>query len=78
MSIRRYLVLMLLSIITLVVFVSAIQGYKASMDKAESLFDNELLSLAQVITSVELPHGIIKQKTSAHFSYQLVVENQVM
>lgn len=78
MSIRRYLVLMLLSIITLVIFVSAIQGYKTSMDKAESLFDDELRSLAQVITSVELPAGVIAQKAPAHFSYQLVVENQVI
>ena len=78
MSIRRYLVLMLLSIITLVIFVSAIQGYKTSMDKAESLFDDELHSLAQVITSVDLPIGVIEQKAPANFSYQLIVENKVI
>jgi two-component system sensor histidine kinase QseC len=42
MSIRRYLVLILLSIITLVTFLAAIQGYKASMEKASNLFDEQL------------------------------------
>mgnify|MGYP005992589219 FL=1 len=78
MSILRYLVLMLLSIITLVVFVSAIQGYKASMSKAEILFDNELLSLAQLITSVELPRGMIKQNAQTKFAFQLIVHDQVI
>ena len=78
MSIRRYLVLMLLSIITLVIFVSAIEGYKASMNKAESLFDDELVSLAQVISAIELPKGIIKHKITSNFAYQVIVDNQVV
>ena len=75
MSIRRYLVLMLLSIITLVIFVSAIEGYKASMNKAESLFDDELVSLAQVISAIELPKGIIKHKITSNFAYQVIVDS---
>ena len=78
MPIRRYLVLMLLSIITLVIFVSAIQGYKASMRKAESVFDNELVSLAQVITAVKLPKGVITHPATSNFSYQIVFDNQVV
>jgi len=78
MSIRRYLVLMLLSIITLVIFVSAIQGYKASMRKAERLFDDELVSLAQVITAIELPKGIIEHKVTSNFSYQVAIDTQVV
>lgn len=78
MSIRRYLVLMLLSIITLVIFVSAIQGYKASMRKAQSVFDNELVSLAQVITAVELPQGVIKHKAASNFAYQIVLDDIVV
>jgi two-component system sensor histidine kinase QseC len=78
MPIRRYLVLMLLSIITLVIFVSAIQGYKASMRKAESVFDNELISLAQVITAVKLPKGVITHPATSNFAYQIVLDNQVV
>jgi len=78
MSIRRYLVLMLLSMITLVIFVSAIQGYKASMGKAQKVFDNELVSLAQIITAVELPKGVIKHKAASHFAYQIVLDDIVV
>ena len=78
MSIRRYLVLMLLSIITLVIFVSAIQGYKTSMRKAESLFDDELVSLAQVISAVELPKGVVKHKITSNFSYQVLMNDSVV
>ena len=78
MSIRRYLVLMLLSIITLIIFVSAIQGYKASMSKAESLFDDELVSLAQVISAITLPEGVVKHKVNSNFAYQVVMDEQVI
>lgn len=50
MSIRRYLVLVLVSLLTLVTFMAAIQGYKASMSKASALFDAELSSFATTIT----------------------------
>ena len=78
MSIRRYLVLMLLSIITLIIFVSAIQGYKASMSKAESLFDDELVSLAQVISAITLPEGVVKHKVNSNFAYQVVMDEEVI
>ncbi len=77
MSIRRYLVLILLSIITLVIFVSAIQGYKTSMRKAQNLFDKELISLTRVLTAVALPSGVIDQQGQPNFAYQLIVNNQV-
>lgn len=57
MSIRRYLVLVLLSVITLVTFIAAIQGYRASMERASNLFDAELNSLAQTLQIIK-PSGI--------------------
>jgi two-component system sensor histidine kinase QseC len=49
MSIRRYLVLILLSIITLVTFLAAIQGYKASMEQANNLFDEQLQIMSKTL-----------------------------
>jgi two-component system sensor histidine kinase QseC len=49
MSIRRYLVLILLSIITLVTFLAAIQGYKASMEQASNLFDEQLQIMGKTL-----------------------------
>lgn len=56
MSIRRYLVLILLSIITLVTFIAAIQGYRASMLRASDLFDTQLSSIAETLV-VLLPEN---------------------
>ena len=52
MSIRRYLVLTLFSVLTLITFIAAIQGYKQSMSQAEAGFDQQLLSLAQTLTAI--------------------------
>lgn len=52
MSIRRYLVLTLFSVLTLITFIAAIQGYKQSMSQAEAGFDQQLLSLAQTLTAM--------------------------
>jgi len=58
MSIRRYLVLILLSIITLVTFFAAIQGYKVSMSKTSDLFDAQLKSIAATLLLItEKEHG---------------------
>ncbi len=50
-SIRTYLLLALLAIITLVTFVSLLQGYKSSIDKAHNLFDERLQGTAEVIVT---------------------------
>ena len=71
MSIRRYLTLILISVITLVTFASAIQGYRSSMLKASTVFDDELYSLAMVLsaTVAKTPHNV--DFTDAAFIYQL-------
>ncbi len=51
-SIRIYLVVAIISTITLTNFVLAIQGYRASMDKAQNLFDKQLTDTASLIASL--------------------------
>ena len=48
-SIRTFLVIVLMSTITLVMFVAALRGYQASVAQAEELFDAELLQELQLI-----------------------------
>ncbi|NOQ76672.1 MAG: HAMP domain-containing protein [Methylococcaceae bacterium] len=50
-SIRTYLLLTLLAIITLVTFVSLLQGYNSSISKAHQLFDERLQNMAEVIAT---------------------------
>jgi two-component system sensor histidine kinase QseC len=57
MSIRRYLVLILLSIITLVTFLAAIQGYKASMSQANDLFDEQLQIIGKTLLATSATYN---------------------
>jgi len=52
MSIRRYLVLTLFSMLTLITFIAAIQGYKESMSKAEEQFDHQLVDIAHTLLAI--------------------------
>ncbi|SFB96943.1 ATP-binding protein [Pseudoalteromonas denitrificans] len=71
MSIRNYLVLILLSSIILVCFSAAISGYKASMSQADQMFDEQLKSISRAMISVE---GKLKTHTkseASNFAVQL-------
>jgi len=50
-SIRLYLLLMLVAIITLMTFLSLLQGYQSSLKKAELLFDTRLKNMAEIIAN---------------------------
>lgn len=52
-SIRRYLVIILLSAITLVNFLSAVQGYRGGMNQAEQTFDQQMINVAQIIADID-------------------------
>lgn len=51
-SIRTFLITVILSTITLVVFLSALNGYRDSMNKAEQLFDMALVDKAYLLSIV--------------------------
>jgi len=76
MSIRRYLVLTLVAVLTLITFIAAIQGYKASMTRAEKLFEQQLVDFAQIVKGLHQTFDTkqrklvtIKQQTS--FAFQV-------
>jgi two-component system sensor histidine kinase QseC len=79
LSIRRYLTLILLSVITLVTFAAAIQGYRGSMAKATSVFDNELRSLSYVLVNIsDLNTQSLAPQTDAAFVYQIWQHNTLI
>ncbi|GAC21877.1 ATP-binding protein [Paraglaciecola arctica] len=79
MSIRRYLTLILLSVITLVTFAAAIQGYRSSMVKATSVFDNELRSLTHVLINItDLSTQSLAPQPDAAFIYQIWQHNRLI
>jgi two-component system sensor histidine kinase QseC len=78
MSIRRYLVLTLFSVLTLITFIAAIQGYKQSMSQAEAGFDQQLLSLAQTLTAMNsMPNANINRDKTLQVVQQSAFAFQV-
>ncbi|MEP7705955.1 ATP-binding protein [Paraglaciecola sp. 25GB23A] len=71
MSIRRYLTLILISVITLVTFASAIQGYRSSMLEAASIFDDELSSLALILSTTSLHTSQKTELDQMAFTFQI-------
>lgn len=79
MSIRRYLTLILLSVITLVTFAAAIQGYRSSMIKATSVFDNELRSLTHVLVDIsDLSTQSLTTQSDTAFIFQIWQHNKLI
>jgi len=79
MSIRRYLVLTLFSVLTLITFIAAIQGYKVSMSRAEKQFDQQLLDIANTLLAVQTT----KEQTThvaqqSSFAFQVWKNNKLV
>ncbi len=51
-SIRTFLVVVLLATMTLVVFIAALRGYRASMSQVEALLDGQLVEMARLLDSL--------------------------
>ena len=73
-SIRAFLVVVLLATMTLVVFIAALRGYRASMAEVEALFDGQLVEMAQLLDDT---HPGEKTVTNAYrggaFAFQIWV-----
>jgi two-component system sensor histidine kinase QseC len=50
-SIRRFMVIVLLASITLLNFLAALHGYRASMEKSHQLFDKQLAGVAELLVN---------------------------
>jgi len=53
-SIRQFLLLGALAVLTLFSFLAALRGYQSSMDEAETLFDTQLLDLSQLVANLDV------------------------
>jgi len=57
-SIRRALIVTLLSAFTLVMFVASLNGYLASMQRAEELLDDQLVQMSEVLAHIQLGNDL--------------------
>lgn len=70
-SIRRHLILLLISSLTLISFSAAIQGYNASMQRSSSLFDAELTTLANSLIVNIVGEQLRQVKTDQNIALQI-------
>ena len=87
-SIRLFLIIVLLASMTLLIFISALNGYQDSMAKAEQLFDSQLKDKAHLLSiSFPLVQQGISTKTSSDqltsieitgFAFQVWSDNQLL
>jgi two-component system sensor histidine kinase QseC len=53
-SIRKFLLLAIVATLILFNFIAALRGYQSSMDEAETLFDNQLLDMSQLVSNLDV------------------------
>ncbi len=70
-SIRGFLVVVILAVLTLFNFVAALKGYQSSMDEADSLFDKQLLDTARLIANIHTADNAIDGGQNSTFAFQI-------
>jgi two-component system sensor histidine kinase QseC len=70
-SIRIFLVVVLLATITLTVFLSALHGYRSSMEQAQQQFDIKLSDTAHLLANTKSRHADGIAKTAIQFGFQV-------
>ncbi len=70
-SIRVFLVAVILSIITLFIFVAALKGYQSSMQEADRLFDKQLLDTATLIANLPAGQSVTKLSNNSTIAFQV-------
>jgi two-component system sensor histidine kinase QseC len=53
-SIRKFLILAIVATLILFNFIAALRGYQSSMAEADTLFDNQLLDLSQLVSNLDV------------------------
>lgn len=77
MSIQRYLLVVILSVVTLASFAAALQGYKASRERLTQIFDDEMKSFALALINSPIKQGGENSNLPSTFAYQ-VFSNQLL
>lgn len=70
-SIRVFLVVVILAVITLFSFVAALKGYQSSMEEADRLFDRQLLDTAKLIASVYTESSTSNDSYGSSIAFQV-------
>ncbi len=76
-SIRVFLVVVILAVFTLFNFIAALRGYQSSMEKADQLFDQQLLETARIIANIHTENTASNIDHNSHIAFQVWQGNQL-
>ena len=74
-SIRRFLITLLLAIIVLTIFLSILQGYQASYNEIQKQMDAKLLDLAKLLSEQELDNNKYIVHAGEKYAFQIIPNN---
>jgi two-component system sensor histidine kinase QseC len=77
-SIRVFLVVVILAVLTLFTFVAALKGYQSSMQEAELLFDKQLLDTARLIAGVQMEKAPGTMGQDSDIAFQVWHEDKLL
>ncbi|MDT0602331.1 ATP-binding protein [Thalassotalea castellviae] len=78
MSVQRYLLIVILSVVTLASFAAALQGYKASRERLTQIFDEEMKSFALALMNSPIKLGGQQTTLPSTFAYQVFDNNSLL
>ena len=78
MSVQRYLLIVILSVVTLASFAAALQGYKASRERLTQIFDEEMKSFALALMNSPIKQGGESATLPSTFAYQVFDNNTLL
>ena len=70
-SIRIFLTAGILATLILFNFIAALQGFRFSMDEAETLFDNQLLDASKLVSNLDFGRGISDLRLGNNLAFQV-------
>lgn len=78
-SIRLFLIASILATLILFNFVAALQGYQSSMQEADTLFDNQMLDLARLVSNLDVSNASTKElRLGNDLSFQIWSGSQLL
>lgn len=78
MSIKRQLTLLIIATVMLASFFAALHGYRNSMKQLDTVFDQELHSLAEFMLAIATSNDTLPAKIPSEFSYQILKNGDVI
>jgi len=70
-SIRVFLVVVILAVLTLFTFVVSLKGFQSSMEEADRLFDSQLMEVARLIANLHAENDTQKINHEGHITFQV-------